>query len=219
MRGPQPGGPRSYVMTEEIRAKMRASSAKRWEDRSQRDHLSKLNTIALPAEEIRSLYASGWSMKRIGTKFGVSADKVMSAMRDAGIESRIAGVPGHHWHEDHHQWKGSRAGYTAVHTRLSRRLGKPKKCSSCGTEDPNKVYDWANQTGEYDDINDYRRLCRKCHGMYDAARRKAQRDERDNHGTQSPSANQPMPVFTWSNGRFYRNSHESPIGRGDDSNC
>lgn len=205
-------------MTEEIRAKMRESSARRWAKPEEREHLSQLRKRTIPIEEVRSLYSDGWSMRRIAEKFGVNADTIMRRMHENGIPSRVAGKPGHHWDDTHHQWKGNRAGYVAVHTRLNRRFGKPKMCSACGTEDPRKVYDWANQTGNYDDINDYKRMCRKCHGMYDAARKKANNDERDVSGSQSPSADVPMPAFTWANGRFYRNSPESSIGRRDVGN-
>lgn len=34
-------------------------------------------------------------------------------------------------------------------------------------------YLWANLTGRYQDVNDYRRMCASCHGRFDAARRSA----------------------------------------------
>jgi hypothetical protein len=51
---------------------------------------------------------------------------------------------------------------------VARKRGKPKRCEECGTTDPKKTYDWANQKGRYDDPQDYRRLCRSCHGKLDA---------------------------------------------------
>lgn len=47
-------------------------------------------------------------------------------------------------------------------------LGKPRKCDHCGTTDAKK-YDWANKSQEYKhQLDDWLRLCRKCHQKYDA---------------------------------------------------
>lgn len=53
--------------------------------------------------------------------------------------------------------------YFALHARVRVARGKPQHCEECGTTDPEKAYDWANLTGNYEDINDYARLCRSCH--------------------------------------------------------
>lgn len=44
------------------------------------------------------------------------------------------------------------------------------KCEKCGTNEPNKTYDWANLTGNYDDVNDYKMMCRSCHFKMDGHR-------------------------------------------------
>jgi len=41
------------------------------------------------------------------------------------------------------------------------------KCEECGTADPRRSYDWANLTGNFADVMDYRRLCRSCHWKLD----------------------------------------------------
>src|SRR5205809_7442037 len=105
-RGPKPGCGSLYVATEEIKQKMRESSRKRWQDQSQRDHLSRLRTIAIPMDKVRSLYSEGWSMRRIGELFGVKADTIWRRMHNHGIEPRKKGTVGHHWNESHHRWKG-----------------------------------------------------------------------------------------------------------------
>lgn len=65
-------------------------------------------------------------------------------------------------------WKGEKVGYFALHTYIAKHLGKPKKCSICGTQDPHKRYHWANKSGEYKrDFSDWIRLCVKCHSEYD----------------------------------------------------
>lgn len=161
-----------YVITESIREKMRQSSAQRWKDKSQRDHLSRLRTITIPIDTMRSLYAEGWSMRRIGALFGVKADTICRRMREYGISPRSKGITGHHWNEEHHNWKGDEAGYQALHSRLHRRRGMPRHCEVCDTSNPSKTYDWANLTGRYEDIEDYKRMCRSCHRKYDAQRRR-----------------------------------------------
>ena len=65
-------------------------------------------------------------------------------------------------------WKGDEATYAAFHYRVQSARGSEKRCEACGTTDPNKSYDWANLTGNYADISDYRRLCRSCHWTLDA---------------------------------------------------
>ena len=55
------------------------------------------------------------------------------------------------------------AGYQALHLRVGADRGAPQHCDECGTSDPDKFYDWANISGRYEDVNDYRRLCRACH--------------------------------------------------------
>lgn len=69
--------------------------------------------------------------------------------------------------EEHPHWKGDNAEYSALHRRLRENKGQPKKCEECGTEDPDKTYDWANISGDYEDPDDYKRLCRSCHWKLD----------------------------------------------------
>lgn len=70
-------------------------------------------------------------------------------------------------------WKGDHVGKTALHSWVKKNLGKPKKCSVCGTTDA-KLYDWANISQEYKrDLSDWKRMCRKCHIMFDKERKVA----------------------------------------------
>lgn len=64
-------------------------------------------------------------------------------------------------------WKGDEVGKAALHNWVERKLGKPRKCEHCGTEEASH-YDWANKSQEYKrDLTDWMRLCRKCHAKYD----------------------------------------------------
>lgn len=69
--------------------------------------------------------------------------------------------------ENHRLWKGEKASYSAKHYWISRKLGKPQKCTSCGTIEAKK-FEWANVNQQYKrDINDYIRLCTSCHRRMD----------------------------------------------------
>lgn len=57
--------------------------------------------------------------------------------------------------------------YTRIHRWISYKNGKPNICSKCGTKD-SKRYEWANISGKYkEDIKDWIRLCKSCHGRMD----------------------------------------------------
>lgn len=69
--------------------------------------------------------------------------------------------------ENHYAWKGDKIGYYGVHSWIRRISGYPKKCENCGTETAKK-FEWSNISGEYRrDINDWKRLCTKCHIAFD----------------------------------------------------
>jgi len=124
-------------------------------------------------KKVKSLYAKGMSMKAVGKIFGVDATSICKFMKNNGIAARRPGQLGHHWGPDHVNWKGDKAGYLGFHRRLDRKFGKIAKCSVCGMDDPRRWYEWANLTGNYHDIRDYKRMCRSCHFKYDGKRRKA----------------------------------------------
>lgn len=68
------------------------------------------------------------------------------------------------------RWKGNNVCYYQFHLRVKRLYGTPKQCNVCFTTDLSKTYDWANLTGHYGDINDFKRMCRSCHTRYDFSR-------------------------------------------------
>jgi hypothetical protein len=72
-------------------------------------------------------------------------------------------------------WKGDEAGYTALHSWVSRKLGRPKLCAACGTTNSPK-FEWANVSGNYlRDLADWERLCRACHFAKDNKRERVGR--------------------------------------------
>ncbi|MFA5261424.1 MAG: hypothetical protein WC450_09370 [Candidatus Omnitrophota bacterium] len=67
----------------------------------------------------------------------------------------------------HPNWKGNNVSYQALHTWVTRHKGSPQRCEDCGTTEPRK-YEWANISGKYKrDLNDWKRLCTKCHRKFD----------------------------------------------------
>lgn len=72
--------------------------------------------------------------------------------------------------EKNSSWKGDAASYQAFHLRVEAARGKPSECSLCDAT--TGCFEWANLTGEYQNINDYARMCIVCHRKYDSERRK-----------------------------------------------
>ena len=70
-------------------------------------------------------------------------------------------------------WRGGAAGYQAMHLRVQIARGKPDECTRCDRTGSDHKYEWANQTGNYEDVWDYARMCISCHRRFDAARRSA----------------------------------------------
>lgn len=68
--------------------------------------------------------------------------------------------------------KKENPGYDALHEWVERWKGKPRECESCGDR-KSRFYDWANKSGEYlRDLDDWLRLCRRCHRQHDSGEMK-----------------------------------------------
>ena len=69
--------------------------------------------------------------------------------------------------EKHGMWKGKNVGYSALHTWVKRRLGKPAFCAF-NKEHNNRGLQWANKSHQYKrDLSDWVSLCISCHKKYD----------------------------------------------------
>ena len=78
-------------------------------------------------------------------------------------------------------WKGDDVGYHGLHKWIASERGKPTLCEHCGLCDPDhpKRFQWANKSHEYRrELNDWIRLCSRCHFKYDEQHRRP----RGNHG-------------------------------------
>jgi hypothetical protein len=125
-------------------------------------------SIKVDPEVVSIMYSKGASQSEIGECFQVSVSAIYRLMQKHKIKTRpMVGRPGLK-REKNPGWKGALAGKVALHKRVNRLRGKPMLCEVCGSDgDLETIYDWANLTGNYQDINDYKRMCRSCHAKYD----------------------------------------------------
>lgn len=124
-----------------------------------------MNREAPSAEELRQLYGSMTHVE-LAKHYDISPSLLSKWLRARNVwNEKIYVQP--NVREKHYSWKGDKAGYSAGHGRVRRHRGTPKKCEVCGIDDPKVWYEWANLTGKYYDVNDYRRMCRRCHQKHD----------------------------------------------------
>lgn len=71
--------------------------------------------------------------------------------------------------KNHPRWTGDRVSYRALHQWIQKHRGKPHYCENCKKTNLNhRQYNWANISGKYlRDVTDWKRLCAKCHKLYD----------------------------------------------------
>lgn len=126
--------------------------------------------IASTQEDVQRFadaYSRHGSMHDAAKELGVADATVWRVLRRAGIARKPVGHKRDSSGPRNHKWKGDNATYSTLHQRVSRYRGTPSKCEKCGTTDPCATYDWANMTGDYHNVNDYKRLCRSCHWSND----------------------------------------------------
>lgn len=140
-------------------------TASAWQPRVKKDYPPDL------VEEVKRLYLDeGHSMKEVAEITGVSVRVLQRLMPRYGIVRRPA-IKRDQSGAANSMWRGDSAGYQALHLRVEAARGKPQRCACCDRTDPGR-YEWANLSGEYENINDYIRLCVSCHRQLDSRRRK-----------------------------------------------
>lgn len=116
-----------------------------------------------------------------GFKKGIALRKgvVLSEETKRKISDGKSGVP----HSEEHKKKLSDASlgkprkekvtYNGIHKWITARLGRPKSCRFClKTDLGHRQYHWANISDLYKrDLDDWVRLCVKCHMLYDKNKR------------------------------------------------
>lgn len=152
------------TVSQETRKRMSASARLRcnpeWRKTRSEMYRAKIDDKAL-----RELYESGMTQAEVAACLGTSQKVVFSAMVRLNIPRRPA-IKRNQKGSANDTWKGDGAGYQAFHRRLDAMFGKPKCCAVCGNTS-RRFYDWANLTGKYTDLKDYKRMCRSCHSKYD----------------------------------------------------
>lgn len=117
-------------------------------------------------EKVKTLYESGKSQVEIAEELGTSQKVIFNTFRRAGYKCRIA-VKRNQRGPLNPGWKGKDAVYSSMHERVYRLFGKPCHCEVCGTTEPNLRYEWANVSGDYNDVYGYKRMCARCHRRFD----------------------------------------------------
>ena len=120
-------------------------------------------------DQVREMYAKGHTIAEI--QAGLRGVKVYNIVKRYGIETRPR-IPRNQRGQNSASWLGDAAGYKAMHLRVYNERGAPHHCTKCDTRSASR-YEWANLTGNYQDVNDYQRMCVLCHRRFDAARRRA----------------------------------------------
>lgn len=115
---------------------------------------------------VSRLYAAGRTQVEIAKILNVTQKVIWRLMRNHKIQARVAAKRDQRGPKND-SWKGTEAGYQAKHRRVASLRGKPQKCEICGTDNPQKTYDWACVNGDFDDVMAYVRMCRSCHWKHD----------------------------------------------------
>jgi len=118
----------------------------------------------IPTKNLLSVlyYICGLTQTEIGQTCGVSQKIVWNWFKKLGIESRIA-KKRNQFGKNNDSWKEN-PGIAALHIRLKSIKGTANRCEVCGK---GKHFEWANLTEKYEDINDYKMMCKSCHAKYD----------------------------------------------------
>jgi hypothetical protein len=153
------------IISKAAKIKMSDSAKKRCTSEWRKKKSAQMAT-KLDVKKVKELYEAGYTQTEIAKNMGVSQKVIWRCMKNNNIPARIA-AKRNQYGENNSSWKGNDACYSAFHRRLEAKFGKPKKCEVCGADHINGIYDWANLTGHYEDINDYKRMCRSCHWKYD----------------------------------------------------
>jgi len=113
-----------------------------------------------------SLYESGMTQTEIAVKLKTSQKVIWHRFNEIGYKCRKP-AKRNQWGENNSSWKGNKAKYKALHCRIYRLRGCPRKCEVCGSTDKKRKYEWASLTKDYDNPDDYKRMCQSCHAKYD----------------------------------------------------
>ena len=115
--------------------------------------------------EVERLYADQhMSIDGIAAVYSVSRSVIRGFMMRSGIRIRHGGDI-----ITVRSAKGQAKTYSGLHARVYAVRGKAGRCEMCGSTTA-KRYHWANISGRYDDVWDYKAMCVTCHYAFDRQR-------------------------------------------------
>jgi hypothetical protein len=125
-------------------------------------HLGKIRAKSIKKDDLNNLYYKNkMSQKDMAGFYGVSLRCIQYQLSKHNIKSKTKGRRNQRG-LNHNLWR-TNPSYRTIHKRVELYRGKPNYCDECKTTDYNKKYDWANISGNYLNVDDFRRLCVKCH--------------------------------------------------------
>jgi len=117
-----------------------------------------------PGEQLKYLYYKcKYTQQEIGNIFDTTQKVVYRWFKVMNISARIP-KKRDQYGNNNDSWKGDNAGIAAFHKRLKNERGIADHCELCNK---GVHFEWANLTGNYKDINDYKMMCKSCHAKYD----------------------------------------------------
>lgn len=124
-------------------------------------------------ETVRRLYVDeGLTQCQVAAEIEASPSVVERIMKRYGIPSRkLSDYPSKTRGPNHGGWRTENIQYGTLHYRVYASRGKPSECTVCRINDPDRRYEWANLTGDYENVQDYARMCVPCHRSFDRQRR------------------------------------------------
>ena len=123
-------------------------------------------TIVIDFRKAMELYGLGMTKQEVANRLNTTRKVTENTFKRHNFKCRKA-YKRNQYGVNNHTWSGDNPSYSAAHRRLIRKFGKPKKCEVCGSENQEKFYDWASLTGDYNNFDDYKRMCRSCHWKLD----------------------------------------------------
>jgi hypothetical protein len=130
---------------------------------------AKSQSAIVDFENAKALYETGLTQIEVAKELKTSQKVICMLFKRNLYKPRIA-AKRNQTGSSNSSWKGDKATYAALHYRVEAKRGKPKECSICSRTDTETIYEWANLTGNYQDVSDYARMCRRCHRNYDKNR-------------------------------------------------
>ncbi|KKM27443.1 hypothetical protein LCGC14_1574700 [marine sediment metagenome] len=114
-------------------------------------------------EKVRKLYEGGMTQVEVARELQTSQKVIWGIFRRNNYKCRLTRKR-NQIKENNASWRGEQAGVAAMHYRLKTERGIANHCEVCGG---GQYFEWANMSGKYSNIDDYKMMCKSCHAKYD----------------------------------------------------